>query len=104
MVPAPRCGEWRICLGNRKISPSLIGTSSGGLPGVFHHAQRNVAFQLIEEFFGRIVVIVAALVRAADHGHHHFAVFPHLRIAHRRFELILVLFDPSLKVERLQMS
>ena len=26
--------ECRMCFGRRKISPSLIGTSSGGLPGV----------------------------------------------------------------------
>ena len=31
---ANRWGEWRMCLGSKKISPSLIGTSIGGLPGV----------------------------------------------------------------------
>ena len=34
IVPgARRCGECRMCFGSRKISPSLIGISMGGLPG-----------------------------------------------------------------------
>ena len=67
-----------------------------------HDAKKNVALQLVEKFFGRIVVIIAPLVGTSDHGHHHLAVLPHLRISHGRFEFFFVLFDPGLKVERLE--
>src|ERR1700680_693879 len=67
-----------------------------------HGANKNVALHLVEKLFGRIIVIIAALVGTSDHGHHHLAVLPHLRIAHRWFELFFVLFNPGLKVERLE--
>ena len=63
----------------------------------FHHTQDNVSLQLIEEFFSRIVMIIAPLVRSSHHCHHHFAVFPHLRVAHRRLELLFVLRQSTLE-------
>src|ERR1700723_3291215 len=72
------------------------------LAGSLHDAKKNVALQLVEKFFGWIVVIIAPLVGTSDHGHHHLAIFPHLRISHRRFELFFVFFNPSLKIDRLE--
>src|SRR5690348_5324388 len=68
----------------------------------FNKAKKNVALQLVEKFFRRIIMIVAPVVRTTDYGNHHFAVFPHLRIADRRLEFLFVLFDPAQKIERLQ--
>src|SRR5579863_5039272 len=65
----------------------------------FHHANRNIALQLVEELFRGIVVIIASLVRSPHDRDHHLAVFPHLRITDRRLEFVFVLFDPRLKVE-----
>src|SRR6185369_17423632 len=52
----------------------------------------------------RGVVIVGALVRAADHLHGHVTVLEHLLVADRRLEQMLVLVDPLLEIERLQSS
>src|SRR5262249_57093885 len=53
---------------------------------VVDHLEQHVAFELVEEFLYRIVMIVRALVRAADHLHGHLAVFEHLLVADRRLE------------------
>src|SRR6185369_1483442 len=72
------------------------------LAGFFDYAQLDVALELIKEFFGRVVVKVASLVRTTDHGDHELAVFPHLGIADGWLELVAVLFDPALQVECFQ--
>src|SRR6202007_2010306 len=74
----------------------------GGLAGILHDAKRNIALQLVEKLFVGIIVIIAPLVGTSDHGHHHFAVLPHLCISHRWFEFFFVCIDPSLKVESLE--
>src|SRR5438309_7081915 len=38
-----------------------------------HQAKKNVSLQLVEEFLGRVVVIVAPLIGAAHHRHHKLA-------------------------------
>src|ERR1700723_2868653 len=72
---------------------------NGRVAHCFHQTKKNVAFQLVKELLGWIVVIVAALVGASDHSHHHLAVFPYLRVTHRRLELVLVFLYPTLKIE-----
>jgi hypothetical protein len=61
---------------------------------------KHVAFELIEELLYRIIVVVGALVRAADDLHGHLAVFEHLLVPDWRLEQVLVLVDPALKIER----
>src|SRR5579872_1779260 len=68
----------------------------------FHDAEKNVSFELVEKLLRRIVVIVTPIVRSSNDRDHHLAVFPHLRVAHGRFELFFVLVDPTLKIKRLQ--
>src|SRR5436853_7306331 len=65
-----------------------------------HNAEENVSLELVEEFLCRIIMIVTSLVGAADYGHHHFPIFPHLRIANRRLELFSIFFNPCLEIER----
>src|SRR5579864_2639453 len=69
----------------------------------FHQPEKNVALQLIKEFFRRIVVIITTVIWPANHRHHHLPVFPNLRIAHGWFELFFVRLDPLLKIEGLQL-
>jgi len=57
------CGECRMSLVKEISSPSLIGISNGGLPGVSIMRSTMAPFSVIEEFFRGIVVIVAPLVR-----------------------------------------
>ena len=66
--------------------------------------EHHVALELVEELLHRVVMIVAALVRPADHLHGHVAVLEHLLVADRRLEQVLVLGDPFLEVEGLQPS
>src|SRR5579871_6815446 len=62
--------------------------------------QKDVALELIKEFLGGIVMIVSPVIRTANHGHHHLSVFPHLGVAYRRLELLFILFNPIVKIER----
>ena len=71
---------------------------------VLDDLEQHVAFELIEELLHRIVVVVGALVRAADDLHGHLAVFEHLLVADRRLEQVLVLVDPTLKIKRAQLT
>ena len=66
--------------------------------------EHHVALELVEELLDRIVVVVGALVRPADHLHGHVAVLEHLLVADRRLQQVLVLVDPFLEVEGLQSS
>ena len=97
--PAGRCGECRTCGGSRNTSPSRDRhvVEIAVVADLEHH----VALELVEELLHRIVVIVGALVRAADHLHGHVAVLEHLLVADRRLEQVLVLVDPLLEVEGL---
>ena len=61
---------------------------------VFHEAQHHVAGELVEELLERIVVVIGALVRAADERHDEVGVFPDLGVAHRRLQEVAVLLDP----------
>src|SRR5579863_5224923 len=69
-----------------------------------HEPKKNIALQLIEKFFGRIVMIIAPIVGPAHNRDHHLAVFPNLRISYWRLEFFSVLFDPAHEVESLQVS
>src|ERR1700730_5481805 len=64
-----------------------------------HDSKRNVSLQLIKEFLGGVVVIIAPLIWAADNSDHHFAVFPDLGVAHWRLKLLFIFIDPRLEVE-----
>ena len=66
---------------------------------VLHDPQRHVAVELVEELLERVVVVVGALVRAADHRDDEIGVFPDLRVADRRLQELAVLVDPALEVE-----
>jgi hypothetical protein len=61
------------------------GDFDGRFSGLLHHADENVALQLVEKFLGGIVVIIHALVWPADYRDDDIAVVPHLGIAHGRF-------------------
>src|SRR5215831_12509094 len=69
---------------------------------IVYDLEQHVAFELVEEFLYRIVMIVRALVRAADHLHGHLAVFEHLLVADRRLKQMPMLVDPVLKMEGVQ--
>ena len=66
---------------------------------VLHGPQRHRAFELIEELLARILVVVAAHVRAADHHDDELGMLEYAPVAHRRFEKLAMLFDPLLQVE-----
>src|SRR5947209_13155650 len=46
-----------------------------------HQPKKDVTLQLIKEFFRRIVMVIAPLIRPAHNRDHDLAVFPHLRVA-----------------------
>src|SRR3546814_914894 len=71
---------------------------------VYPQAQISVAAHLVEKFFERVVVIVAAPVRPPNHGNDKIAVLPDLLIAHGRLEQMSVLVDPAREIERLAIS
>src|SRR5271169_5810388 len=91
-------------LGQKENFTFLNGYVLWRLTRLFDDAQNDVTFQLIEELFRGIVMIVAALVRATDYSDHKLAVFPYLRVAHRRLQLVPVFVYPALQVEGLQGS
>ena len=67
---------------------------------VLHGLEQNVALELVEEFLGRIDVIVGARVRAADHHDDEFAVTENALVADRRLQERAVLLDPALQIKR----
>src|SRR6516162_11357446 len=93
-----RCGEWRMCGGSRKTSPSRIGTS--WIRPRFGELQHHVAAQLVKKLLARVVVKVDPLVRAADDLHDHAGVLEHQFVADRRLQQMAMRVDPSRKVER----
>jgi hypothetical protein len=74
----------------------------GRLSRLFHHANENIAFQLVEKFLGGIVVIIHALIGSTYDGHDNVAVVPNLRVANRRLQFVTIGVNPSLKIESLQ--
>src|SRR5712692_4412736 len=95
-----------------QLVPAAVADPEEGLPladgdfprlAVLEDAQRDVAFDLVEELLALVDVIVAARVGPAHHRDHEIAVaFPDLRVADRRLEQVAVLVDPALEVERLE--
>ncbi len=71
---------------------------------VVHDAQRDVAANLIEELFERIVVIIGAAVRPADDRDDEVGIAPDLRVSDRRTQHFLVFVDPSHEVDRSDLS
>lgn len=71
----------------------------GRLAGLFHHANEDIAFQLVEKFFGGIIVIIRALVWPADHGDDDIAIVPNLGIADGRLQFFAIGVNPALKIE-----
>ena len=67
---------------------------------IFLNAHGNVAFELVKEFFGLIVVVIFAGI-GAGYNHHDVIAALDIKIlvAHRRLEQITVFFDPSREVE-----
>ena len=76
--------------------------SDGDVSGaaVVHDAQDHVAFELVEELGGFVVVIVFAFVGPAHDHNDKLAVGPHDLIADGRFEEVAVLVNPLLEVKR----
>src|SRR5688572_11103497 len=69
----------------------------------FDHLEDHVAAQLVEELLVRIVVVVGARIRAADHLHDEvLGLAEHHLIADRRLEKVLMLLDPAREIERAQ--
>src|SRR5579862_6444255 len=95
---------WRMphVLGKKKDLAFSDGNFQRRFTRRLDHSQRNITFQLIEKFFRGIIMIIAPLIRPADHGDHHLTVFPHLRIADRRLELLFIFIDPLLKIKSLE--
>src|SRR5271167_45169 len=91
-------------LGKKENLSFLNGDVLWRLAGVLDDAQKNVALELVEELLSRIVMIVAALVRATDNSDHELAVFPHLRVTNGRLQFVPVFVYPALQVERFQGS
>jgi hypothetical protein len=77
------------------------GNLQRGFAGRLHDAEKNVSLQLVKEFLGSIVMVVAPLVWSTNNGHHQLAVIPHLRITHRWLEFLFILINPRLEIERL---
>ena len=69
---------------------------------VLDHLEHHVALELIKELFHGVIVIVGALVRAADDLHGHLALFENFLVADRWLEQMLVRLDPALEVECVQ--
>src|SRR5579884_1976100 len=61
--------------------------------------EHHLAFELVEEFRTLVPVVVAALVRAADHHDDEVAVDDAL-VADRRLEQVPVLVDPFAEIDR----
>ena len=66
---------------------------------VLDDAERDVALDLVEKLFERIVVVVGALVGPADDRDHEIGILPDLGIADRRLQQVTVLVDPFLEIE-----
>src|SRR5271156_6387967 len=79
----------------------LDGNLDGRLSGLLHHADENVAFQLVEKFLSGIVVIIHALVGPADHRDDDIAVLPNLGVADGRLQFVAMGVNPALKIEGL---
>src|ERR1700675_21462 len=55
------------------------------LARLFHNANKNVPFELVEKFFGGIVVIIHSLVGSSDDSDNDVAIFPNLSVTDGRF-------------------
>jgi hypothetical protein len=91
----------------RRQEDDLSGADSdvhGGLARLLHDAKHHVALYLVEELLGGVVVVVGALVRAADDHGDELAVFPDLAVSHGRLQELPVLFDEGTKVDGSQAS
>src|ERR1700737_977991 len=110
--PAASCRDERRRTACTCARPRCCRRVGGGVPEPLARAKRpiielavvpdlehHIAFELIEELFDRIVVIIGALVWSADHLHGHFPVFKDFLVPHRRLEQGLVFFDPVLEIE-----
>src|SRR5882724_3893602 len=72
---------------------------------ILDHVEDDVAAQLVEEFLVRVVVVVAALVRTADHlDDQVLGRRKHEPVADRRFQQVRMLVDPAGKIERAEFS
>src|SRR6218665_2528622 len=66
---------------------------------LIHDVQPGVAFELVEEFFQRVVMEIGAMIRPANDGHHEIRVLPDLLVVHGRLEQLGVMLQPVLKIE-----
>jgi hypothetical protein len=65
-----------------------------------HGFQQHFAFKLVEEFFARVVVIIAPRVGAAHDHDDKFGFLEDLPITNGWFEVLTVAIDPIAKVKR----
>ena len=68
-------------------------------PAVLVQPKHHVALELVEEFLERIVVVIGALVRSANHGNDEVRIREDLGVADRRLEYVAVGVDLFLQVE-----
>jgi hypothetical protein len=66
---------------------------------IIYDLDRNVAFNLVEELFTLIVVIVFAVVGSAHHHNDELRVLVHLSVADRGLEQMAVFVDPGMEIE-----
>jgi len=59
----------------------------------------DVAFELIKIFLGIDQMKIVPRVRAFDYHHKKIATIVEIAIAHRRFELLAVFFDPFFQID-----
>ncbi len=78
---------WRMWNARREQKNFAGANRQLANPASLGHTQHHVAFELVEEFFGRIDVEIAAHVRAADRHHDKLTVPVDELIAHGRLEL-----------------
>jgi len=68
---------------------------------IFLDVNGDIAFNLIEELFGFVVVKILAIVRPThNHDDVVFALGIQIFIGHRRFEQVAIFVDPVIEIER----
>ena len=84
--------------------PQHVALAAGNIhaPPVLDRPQQHVAFELVEELLARVVVVVLAGVRAADHHDDELTLFEYLLVADGRAQVGPVRVDPLPEVERCQ--
>jgi len=89
-VPQVRRNQQDLALPDRHVARAAV----------FQHPQHHVAAQLVEEFLVRVVMVVGAGIRPADHLHDQVVGrSEHDPVADRRLEQVRVPVDPVGEIE-----